>query len=408
MADTQFKVENYLANSFVIVEGKKNADFFYIILKGRVKLAKENPVVTEQPYSVLGPGDFFGVVSCMSGHSRIETAVALENVSLISVERDKFGLLIQKNPTVAMKIIRFFSRKLRDFDQAITNLTFKNVVEEDPSHLYSIGEYYLKKKSFSHAVYAYQRYIQYCPSGSNRDKALERLKTLKAPVKPSNDVTSGNMNRTYKDNTMIFCEYEPGYELYIIQAGKVKITKLVEEEVLLAVLKPGDIFGEMALLDNKPRSASAISYGDVGVLAINKSNFESMVQAQPQLATKLIQLLSERIWTAYRQLDNLMIRDPLGRIFDMLLIQIEKQKIRIESKKMHNFEFGASELLKMVGLPQEKGDIYMVQLLEDKHFMLEQGKLICNDIFELEKLSHFYKKKSSMERKREDSKNKGL
>ncbi len=131
MADTQFKVENYLANSFVIVEGKKNADFFYIILKGRVKLAKENPVVTEQPYSVLGPGDFFGVVSCMSGHSRIETAVALENVSLISVERDKFGLLIQKNPTVAMKIIRFFSRKLRDFDQAIIrayNTTGKTVL----------------------------------------------------------------------------------------------------------------------------------------------------------------------------------------------------------------------------------------------------------------------------------------
>ncbi|HOD15046.1 MAG TPA: Crp/Fnr family transcriptional regulator [Spirochaetota bacterium] len=405
MADTQFKVENYLANSFIIVEGKKNANNFYIILKGKVKVAKDNPVVATEPYSILGPGDFFGVVSCMSAHNRIESAVALENVSLISVEREKFGLLIQKNPTVAMKIIRFFSRKLRDFDQAITNLTFKNVAEEDPSHLYNIGEYYIKKKIINHATYAYQRYLQYRPDGENRDKAIQRLQTLKAPLKAPAQGQMVGMNRRYKDNTMIFCEYEPGEELFIIQSGKVKITKIVNEEVLLAVLKAGDIFGEMAILDNKPRSASAITFGDVEVLAINKSNFEGMVQAQPQLATRLIQILSERIWTAYRQLENLMIRDTLGRIYDTLLIQIEKHKVKIDAKQMHNFEFGTKELINMVGLPPEKGDMFIVQLLEDKHITLEQGKIICMDLLELEKTVQFYKKKSTMERKREASKN---
>ena len=405
MADTQFKVENYLANSFIIVEGKKNSTNFYIILKGKVKVAKENPVLSSDPYSVLGPGDFFGVVSCMSAHARIESAVALENVSLISVEREKFGLLIQKNPAVAMKIIRFFSRQLRDFDQAITNLTFKNVVEEDPSHLFSIGEYYVKKRVLNHAVYAFQKYLQYRPDGENRDQAIQRLQSLKAPLKSPAPEHQAGMTRRYRDNVMIFCEYEPGEELFIIQNGKVKITKIVNEEVLLAVLKQGDIFGEMAILDNKPLSASAITFGDVEVMAINKSNFVSMVQSQPQLATRLIQLLSERIWTAYRQLENLMIRDPLGRIYDTLLIQLEKQKIRIESKQSHNFEFGTKELINMVGLPPEKGDMYVVQLLEDKHFVLEEGKIICTDILELEKNVQFYRKKSAMERKREASKN---
>ncbi len=404
MGDIQFKVENYLANSFIMIEGKKNARNFYIILKGKVKLAKENPVVAEEPYSILGPGDFFGVVSCMSAHARIETAMALENVSLISVEREQFGLLIQKNPAVAMKIIRFFSKKLRDFDQAITNLTFKNVAEEDPGHLFNIGEYYLKKKVYNHAIYAYQKYLEFCPEGGNRDVTLQRLKVLKAPYKAPAAVSGEVMNRTYKDNTMIFCEYEPGNELFIIQSGKVKITKIVDEEVLLAVLKAGDIFGEMALLDNKPRSASAITFGEAGVLAINKSNFENMVQAQPQLATRLIQLLSERIWTAYRQLENLMIRDIIGRIYDTLLIQIEKQKMKIGPKISHNFEFGTKELINMVGLPPEKGDVMMVQILEDKHILLEHGKIICSDLQELEKTVHFYKKKSTMERKREANK----
>jgi CRP-like cAMP-binding protein len=405
MTDTQFKVENYLANSFVVVEGKKNASNFYIILKGKVKQVKENPTVSTEPFTILGPGDFFGVVSCMSGHARIESAIALENVSLISVEREKFGLLIQRNPGVAMKIIRFFSRKLREYDQAITNLTFKNVAEESPEHLFNIGEYYVKQKSVSHASYAYQRYLQFCPSGPNRDTALQRLTSLKAPFKAPQIAIQAGMNRHYGDNTMVFCEYEPGEELYIIQAGKVKITKIANEEVLLAVLKPGDIFGEMAILDNKPRSASAITFGEVDVLAINKSNFEGMVQAQPQLATKLIHLLSERIWTAYRQLDNLMIKDPLGRIYDTLLTQIEKQKIKIESKQPHNFEFGTKELIKMVGLPPEKGDMYVVQLLEDKHFVLEEGKIICTDMTELEKTVMFFRKKSAMERKRAASKN---
>jgi len=405
MPDTQFKVENYLPNSFITIEGKKNSHNFYIILKGRVKLSKENPVVGEDSHKALGPGDFFGVVSCMSVHERIETATALENISLISVEREKFGLLIQKNPVVAMKIIRFFSRKLRDFDQAITNLTFKNIVEEDPTHLFNIGEYYFKKKAVNHAVYAFQKYLKYCPSGENRDQTLQRLKLLKAPFKAPENTSGDGMNRIYTDNTMIFCEYEPGNELYIIQSGKVKITKIVDEEVLLAVLQPGDIFGEMALLDNKPRSASAITFGDVNLLAINKSNFEGMVQAQPQLATRLIQLLSERIWTAYRQLENLMIRDTIGRVYDTLLIQIEKQKLKIIPKQIHNFEFGLKELTNMVGLPAEKGEILMVQLLEDKHIALEQGKIICTDMQELEKTVHFYKKKSAMERKREASKN---
>jgi len=404
MVSTQFKVENYVANSFIVVEGKRGADNFYIIREGKVKLSKENPVSAEEPFTIAGPGDFFGVISCMSGHARTETAIALTNVSLISVDREQFGILIQKNPAVAMKIIRFFSRKLRDFDTAITRLTFKGAVEEDPSHLYNIGEYYLKHKVYNHATYAYQRFIQYCPTHPNRDAAMQRLKTLKAPFKIEDNRQRDSLARTIKDNTMIFCENEPGMELYIIQGGRVKITKIVDEEVLLAVLKPGDIFGEMALLDNKPRSASAISFGDVTLLAINKSNFEGMVQAQPQLATKLIQLLSERIWTAYKQLANLMISDPLGRIYDTLLTQLETQRIKIGPKVSHNFEFGIKELMKMVGIPPDKGEVLAVQLLEDKHFRLDGGKVICNDLEELEKTVMFFKKKALMERKREASK----
>ena len=403
MADAQFKVENYQAGSFVIVENKKDADFFYIIRSGKIKLSRENPVIAEDNETILGPGDFFGVISCMSGHAQIDTSSALSAVSLIAVHRDQFGLLIQKNPVIAMKIIRFFSRKLRLFDQAITRLTLKDTAEEDPDHLYTSGEFYIMKRAFNHAAYAFQKYLQHCPNSPNTEKAITRLKQLKAPLKAT-ALPAQSLTRTYPDNTMIFCENEPGSELYIIQAGQVKITKIVGDEVLLAVLKTGDIFGEMALLENRPRSASAITFGEVTVMAINKSNFEGMVQAQPQLAQRLIQLLSERLWTAYRQLENLTLKDPEGRIYDTLLTQIEKQRIKIRPKQSHNFQFGVKELLTMIGLPSDKGEILVIQLIDNKLFSLEEGKILCHDIAELEKIVLFYRKKSAMDRKREANK----
>jgi CRP/FNR family transcriptional regulator len=339
----------------------------------------------------------------MSNHSRIETVIALTDCSVIVVNHDQFGLLIQKNAPVAMKIIKSFSMKLRQFDNIITRLSFKNAVEEDPSHLFDLGEYWFNQQRLNHAAYAYQKYIQWVPQGDKVSNGRMRLqsmnKPLRAPVIPED-----NINRFYKEEDMIFCENEPGRELYIIQSGRVKITKMVDgQEVMLAVLQTGDIFGEMALLDNKPRSASAIVAEDAQMLAINKANFETMVKAQPQLATRLITILSERLWTAYRQVANLMITDPVGRLFDTLLTLAEKNHVRIGPKAVHNFDIGSGDLLRMVGFDPSKDEHLMLEMLKSRWLKLEGGKIICMDMQELEKQVNFFKKKIAMEKKREKS-----
>lgn len=400
----QFKIENYLAGALIQIEGKQDSDNFYIIRQGKVKIYRETPVQAEGPYTILGPGDFFGVTSCMSGHARLESATAVENASLISVSRDMFGTLIQKNPAVAMKIIRFFSRKLRLFDKAISTMSFSNDSLDSPAHLFEVGSYYTKNKQTATGIYALQKFIRYCPHDLNVNKAISILQSLNAPLMA--EESEKTMNRTYHDNEMIFSESEPGEELFIIQTGKVKITKIVKDEILLAVLKPGDIFGEMALLDNKARSASAISFGETKVLAINRTNFETLVQIKPQIATKLIQLLSERIWTAYRQLENLMITSDIARIFDTLLIQIEKQKIPLTPKTPHNFDIGTKELINMVGLSPERGEAAIPLFLSNKNIKIDQGKISCRDIRELDKTVTFYKKQALMEAKREENRKK--
>jgi len=169
----------------------------------------------------------------------------------------------------------------------------------------------------------------------------------------------------------------------------------------LAVLKPGDIFGEMAILENKPRSATAISFGDSELLAVSKKNFEVMVKNNPMLGTKLITLLSERIWKAYRQLANILISDPLGRMYDMLLTVVEENRVLIAHNAQYTFDFGPDELIKMVGLPMDKGNLLIQKLFENKKFKLIDGKIVVTDLEELQKQVEFYKKMDYLERKRQ-------
>ena len=314
-ATLQLAFVNFSANAYIIVEGKRNADRFFIIRSGKVRLSKEVTIVADETGDTLGPGDFFGVVSTMAGHSHIETAQALTDVTLISVMKDQFSQLIQNNAPVAMKIILQFSKRMRYLDEALTRITLKNSAAEDPSHIYHVAEYYVKQNKFNQAFYAYQKYVKFCPQDGNVANAVERMKKIAPYVKePQKEFPPEEMTRNFSKDQIVFCEGELGNELFIIQKGSVKIIKIIDNnEILLAVLKNGDIFGEMALLESKPRAAGAVAYEDCQLMAVNRANFQHMISTQPQLIARLTTLLSERIWLIYRQLANTQLSDPLDR-----------------------------------------------------------------------------------------------
>ena len=399
----QLSFVNFQKDSYIVVEGKQNADRFFIIHQGKVKISKEVEVVEEG--NILGPGDFFGVVSTMSSHSHIETAKALTDVVLISVLKDQYGELIQRNTPIAMKIILQFSKRLRYLDEALSRLTLKSTAEEDISHLFNIAEYYIQKTQYTQAYYAYNRYLKYCSQGENAGTAMERMAKIAIYVKGvKTDFGPEEFNRSYPKNSMLFAEGEPGFELFIIQKGSVKIVKVVNNnEVLLAVLKAGDIFGEMALLESKPRAASAIAYEDCQVLAVNKANFERMIVTQPQIVARLTTLLSERIWTIYRQLANTLITDPLGRMYDALMLQIEKNRVHVSGSTPYTFDFGPKELANMVGLPQADANIILKKMLENKKIMIEKDKILVTSVEEILKQVEYYRKMQKIEKARLES-----
>jgi CRP-like cAMP-binding protein len=403
----QLSFVSFKKDSYIIVEGKQDADRFYIIQQGSVKISKEVEVVAEEGGNVLGPGDFFGVVSTMSSHSHIETAMAVTDVVVISVHKHQYGELIQKNTPVAMKIILQFSRRLRYLDEALSRLTLKNTAEAGISptsltHLFNVAEYYLRQSQYNQAFYAYSQYLKYCPGGEHMNETIKRMKTIAIYVKGTiKEFKPDESNRSYQKDSMIFAEGEPGNELFIIQKGSVTIAKIVDnKEVLLAVLKPGDIFGEMALLEAKPRAANAVAYEECRLLAVNRANFEQMIRTQPQLVSRLTTLLADRIWLIYKHLANTLLSDPLGRMFDALQIQLEKNRVSLDKDGSYAFDFGPRELANMVGVTPGEANLLLRKMMGNGKIRIENGKLHTTSVQEIVRQAEFHKKMQRIENAR--------
>jgi CRP-like cAMP-binding protein len=110
-----------------------------------------------------------------------------------------------------------------------------------------------------------------------------------------------------KAGEFVFQEGELGTEMYIINEGKVEILNQVgEEEQLLAVLEKGDFFGEMSVLEDLPRAASARAATDVRLLQINGSTFDQLLKGNPEIAVRMMRKLSRRLRETDEMLKSLV------------------------------------------------------------------------------------------------------
>jgi CRP/FNR family cyclic AMP-dependent transcriptional regulator len=129
----------------------------------------------------------------------------------------------------------------------------------------------------------------------------------------------------YSPGDIIFCEFEPGNEFYFIQACRIKIVKIINStEKTLDILEVGDVFGEMAILEEQPRSASAIAIDHVKLLKFRKENFDALLQGNPQLAYKLLIIFSKRIYDQKRRLMILLLEEPQVKVMDVLNMLAEQ------------------------------------------------------------------------------------
>jgi len=117
------------------------------------------------------------------------------------------------------------------------------------------------------------------------------------------------------EGTVLFREGDAGDHMYVVQSGSVRISKEVHGGTrTLAVLGPGEFFGEMAILNNKPRTATAEVVDKARMLLLDARTFEQMVVSNAEIAVRLVKKLSRRLDSALELVEILMHRDPKARV----------------------------------------------------------------------------------------------
>lgn len=130
---------------------------------------------------------------------------------------------------------------------------------------------------------------------------------------------SALLSKQYPAGTVIFEENEPGSRMYIIRSGRVKIFRRVgDQEVVLALLGAGEFLGEMAILENLPRSASAQVVEDALLLEIEADTFDKMIRSNAEIAVRIMRRLASRVRDLDLRVQRLMVDSGLGRTVELL------------------------------------------------------------------------------------------
>jgi CRP/FNR family transcriptional regulator/CRP/FNR family cyclic AMP-dependent transcriptional regulator len=122
--------------------------------------------------------------------------------------------------------------------------------------------------------------------------------------------------KRYPKDGVVFFENEAGDTLFMIAEGRIKVTILGDDgrEIILSVLGQGEFFGEMALLDNEPRSATTIAAEDSELLSLSRADFEGVLSHNPGIMGGLIKVLTARLRHANHQISTLALLDVYGRV----------------------------------------------------------------------------------------------
>jgi len=125
----------------------------------------------------------------------------------------------------------------------------------------------------------------------------------------------------YPKGSVILFENDPGDSLFVVRSGRVKVVLIGEDgrEVILGVLGVSEHFGELSLIDDRPRSAHVIAMEDSHLLVLRREDFRARVEASPKVAWALLAELSRRLRRADEMIGGLVLLDVPGRIARLLI-----------------------------------------------------------------------------------------
>ena len=187
--------------------------------------------------------------------------------------------------------------------------------------------------------------------------------------------------RVFQPGEIIFCEFEPGKNFYLIQSGRVQLVKNSGEfERTLDVLQPSEIFGEMAILDNSPRTATAIALDEVKALELNAENFEMLMNGIPAMALKLLRIFAKRIYDSKRRFQILTLSDPQVKVADVFLMLDETQANIDKTTESRKFLTSIEDIAHWAGMSVFQGREILNFFSSQKRLEIYKDYIIVKNI----------------------------
>lgn len=372
---------DYKREAIVYFEGDR-ADKIYVVQSGLVKLTSRDMETNEQIIDTINPGEFFGVKSAMGKYPREDAAHISRDSRIMIFTLPEFEEFCMSNTRIVMKMLKVFSNQLREVNHKLASMLKQKEADHDDG-LYNVGEVFLKQNRYERAYYVLKKYIDEFANGKNIESAKKNLAVLqKRGIK---DVTKTMLEVNsviYKDGEIIFAEHERGDKFYLIQAGSVELIKTFGNiSKTLDILKFGETFGEMALLEDSPRSATAIALGETKLNVFDRNSFEQLVLTNPKLAFRLLKMFVRRIYDAKRRFLILVLEEPNTRVADVfLMLDEDGESGKQPDNAQREFTASIDNIARWAGLSVEMAKDSIAYFSRIGYLQVLKEKMIVKDI----------------------------
>ncbi len=191
----------------------------------------------------------------------------------------------------------------------------------------------------------------------------------------ANAITASRHERAFKRGSLMFIEGEPGDEMFIVKTGKIKVLKQEGGKTIeLATLGPGSVIGEMSLLIDMPRAATAQVLEDTAAIAINRTVLEDTYTKIPSWFVTVIKVLVGRLHdTLKRNTDNI-VRDHIGGVAHVILLLLQSRSTRTQTGNfLVRFSTIKEEVLSVIGLSGADTDKIVTELILKELLIIRKG-----------------------------------
>ena len=210
---------------------------------------------------------------------------------------------------------------------------------------------------------------------------------------PEADRLHARFGRRFEAGEVLFREGEPGTEAYLLEEGRVRLIKKVRGvERSLMVLKPGDLFGESALLVGAPRSSTAIALSAGMALALDQVTLQNLLENNPAVASRMVKQLVRRLRDAEDQIEIMMLSDTQSKFFiglvklAMLAGDAATPGAPAARSGAAAFSISPMELSTRVGLDVDTVKRGVQQLRESQYIRVSDERLEIPDLEALRRL----------------------